>query len=111
MNMAYISGPIRNKSLNEVYDNIYRARQIAIKYWKLGYAVICPHANTAFMDGSCGEEDDSDSPWIDGDIEFLKRMNQPGDIIVMMPGWKKSLGSNIEYEMAQKIKNLSIIYE
>lgn len=101
MKIAYISGPYRSGTVNGIYENIQKARAIALKYWRLGYAVICPHINTAFMDG----ENDSDM-FLAGDIEILKRC----DIIVMMPGWGKSEGAIEEYKEAVNC-DLEIIEE
>ena len=91
MKVAYISGSYRSNAINGIYENIQKARQVALKYWNLGYAVICPHLNTAFMDGSCG-----DHIWLQGDIEILKRC----DVIVLLNGWIKSEGAREEYKAA-----------
>jgi hypothetical protein len=91
MKIAYISGPYRADSPNGIYHNIQKARKVAIKYWGKGYAVICPHLNTAFMDGAC-----PDHVWLEGDVEILKRC----DLVVMMKGWEKSEGARHEYKVA-----------
>jgi len=102
MKVAYIAGPYRSKDgPNGILNNIYRARQIALKYWKLGYAVICPHMNTAFMDGA-----EADQIWLDGDLEILRRC----DVVVMTPGWRESQGAVREFFEA-KIWGIKIIYE
>lgn len=101
MILAYISGPYRSASLEGVMDNIAVARKVALKYWKAGYAVICPHLNTALMDGQC-----ADHVWLDGDIEMLKRC----DVIVMLPKWKSSVGAKIERDAAIEA-GLAVIYE
>ena len=56
MKIVYIAWPYRASSMWWIQQNIERAREVAFKYWHKGYAVICPHLNTQFMDG----EDDSD---------------------------------------------------
>jgi len=90
MQVVYISGAYRgNKKPDTIFENIYKARLAAKKYWSRGYAVICPHMNTAFMDGAC-----EDNIWIDGDLELLKR----SDIIVMLPTWEKSEGAVIDHK-------------
>ena len=58
----------------------------------MGFAVVCPHSNSAFMD-RCA----SDTAFLRGDIEMLKRC----DAIVLMPGFKKSTGAVEEYFAAQ----------
>lgn len=101
MKLVYIAGPYRSDTVNGIVQNIRNAEKVAVKYWKLGYAVICPHKNTALFDGIC-----SDEIWIDGDIEILKRC----DIIVMMKDWEKSIGAISEHEFAVK-NNIEIVYE
>jgi len=102
MKVVYIAGPYRSsEGPNGILDNIYRARQVALKYWKLGYAVVCPHMNTAFMDGA-----EADQIWLDGDLEILSRC----DTIIMMPNWIKSEGAIREHSEACKL-GLKIIYE
>lgn len=100
MKVCYISGPYRNHSVNGIYANIQLARSEALKWWQKGYAVICPHMNTAFMDGEC-----PDTVWLAGDLELVRR----SDIIVMLPGYEESQGALSELEMAQK-HHLEIIY-
>ena len=101
MQIAYIVGPYRAKTIYEIKENIRRAEQYAVKYWQLGYAVICPHKNSAFFDGIV-----PDQSFLDGDIEIIKRC----DIVVMTPGWEKSSGSVNELEFAKEL-GLTIIYE
>lgn len=101
MQIVYISGPYRNKSINGMWENIAVARKVALKYWRLGYAVICPHLNTAFMDGAC-----PDDVWLQGDLEILLRC----DVVVMLSGWEKSEGACEEHEIAIEDKK-QVIYE
>ena len=84
MRVAYIAGPYRAKNGRTVIENIREAEAVAIKYWKKGYAVICPHLNTAFFDGLC-----PDQVWLNGDLEILRRC----DTIVMMHGHRDSVGA------------------
>lgn len=103
MKLTYIAGRYRAKSINQVHNNIQIARQYAYKYWKLGDAVICPHMNTAFMDGP--EFEDADN-WINGDLRILEAC----DKIVMLPKWQSSKGAIKEHQKAKEL-NLEIIYE
>jgi dienelactone hydrolase len=97
--IAYICGSYSAPTINEIAENIYKARAVARKYWKQGYAVICPHTNSAFMDG-----DNID--FYAGDLEILSKC----DAIVMMNGWEKSQGSKRELEFAKE-HNLTIFYD
>ena len=93
MKVAYISGPYRSETINGIYENIQNARKAALEYWQKGYAVICPHMNSALMDGAC-----EDYVWLDGDLELLRRC----DIIVMLKEWKCSAGAIAEFNEAGK---------
>jgi len=102
MKLVYIAGAYRGDGkLDTIYENIQTARKYAKKYWELGYAVICPHMNSALMDGVC-----DDKIFLDGDIEILKRC----DIIVMLPNWEQSDGATKEVYEAWE-NGLEIIYE
>ena len=101
MKVAYIAGPYRSDTISGVVENIRKAEKVAIKYWKKGYAVICPHKNTALLDGVC-----DDNVWLKGDIEILKRC----DVIVMMEGWETSSGALAELVFA-KTNGIEYIYD
>ena len=101
MRLVYISGPYRAPTIWGMKQNIRRAEEYAIKWWSLGYAVICPHSNTNFFDGAC-----KDSVWLEGDLEILSRC----DICVMIPGWQTSEGAKKERDFAGE-KGLEIVYE
>lgn len=101
MKVAYIAGPYRSNTVHGIVENIRKAEAVAIKYWQLGYAVICPHKNTALFDGLA-----SDHVWLEGDIEILKRC----DAIVMMQGWEKSSGASKEKLIATEY-GIEVIYE
>jgi len=97
MKVAYVYGPYRPRGIWKhvpilrwliIARNIRRARKLAIRLWRLGYAVICPHSNTAFFDGQCADE-----VWLKGDLELLKRCN----IAVGMHGWGDSEGATAEH--------------
>jgi hypothetical protein len=91
MKVVFISGPYRANSISGVVKNIRTAEKHAVKYWKLGYMVYCPHKNTALLDGACPDE-----VWLKGNLEMLRRC----DIVVMLPGWDESEGSVIEHNNA-----------
>lgn len=101
MKIAFISGPYRADTEWEVKKNIERAESYALKYWREGYAVICPHKNTAFMGGSL-----PDHFWLRGCQAFVS----VSDLVVMIPGWEKSKGAKEELSLAAKMGK-AIIYE
>lgn len=101
MKLAFISGPYRASSSYKVQQNIYRAELIAKKYWKLGYAVICPHKNTSLFDCILPDE-----VWLEGDLEILSRC----DVIVMMQNWRDSVGATEELKFARDM-GMEIIFD
>ena len=98
---AYIAGPYRADTWEGIEKNIQAAAVVAVKYWRMGYAVICPHKNTSHFDGLAPDE-----IWLRGDIELLKCC----DVIVMMTNWKESKGAIEEHTIA-KHNGLKVIYE
>lgn len=89
----YISGPYRAKTINEVYNNIAEARRRAEWGWANGFFPICPHLNSAMMDGAVADE------------VFLECYLQLVDLchmILMVTGWKESEGSKAELLRAEK---------
>ena len=94
MKIAYIAGPYRAPTVYETTQNIQRAREVAAEFWKMGYAVICPHLNSALMDGIV-----PDGIFLAGDREFIRRM-RPGDLFVLLPGWRESAGTMAELDLA-----------
>ena len=61
MKIAYIAGPYRAKTYSEIDLHILNAQQVAIQLWQIGYAVICPHKNTAHFEGLA-----PDNIWLKG---------------------------------------------
>jgi hypothetical protein len=94
MKIAYIAGPYRAPTVFGLTQNIQCAREVAAEFWRMGYAVICPHMNSALMDGLV-----PDGVFLAGDHEFLRRM-RPGDVFVLLPGWSKSDGTKAELALA-----------
>lgn len=102
MKVLYISGPYSNGDWEIMSMNIMRAREVAIKLWKQGFAVICPHSNTAHFDALIPDK----QVFIRGDLEILKRC----DVIYMMRDWLTSYGAKCELRLAQR-RGLEVIYE
>jgi hypothetical protein len=99
--VAYIAGPYRGPGPYDILQNIRKAEHYALKYWSLGYAVICPHKNTAMMDGAL-----PDHVWLEGSMELLRR----ADVVVMLPGWESSDGSCAERKEAYRLDK-QVVYE
>ena len=106
MRLVYIAGPYTGETTYDVLENIRKAEKVAIRYWKMGYAVICPHKNTAFLEGSIDPDSLFLEPWLEGCFEMIRRC----DVIVMMKDWDKSPGARQEHTLAKEF-HLEIIYE
>lgn len=114
MKVIYVSGPYRAKRwlialfpfwqlyrAVSIARNIARAYRAAKRLWGPQCAVICPHANTAFMDAA-----QPDHVWLDGDLEILTRC----DAIFMLKRWPESEGACLELQTAIAY-GLEVIYE
>ena len=101
MKVIFISGPYRAKTYMGIHRNIEEARKAAIQLWQQGWAVICPHMNTAHFDGAC-----PDQVWLNGALEILHRC----DAVYVLKKWETSEGTKQEIYWA-KVWNKEIIYE
>lgn len=99
--VVFIAGPYRADTVDGIYENIQRARAVAKKWWAKGYVVICPHMNTAMMDGFMDDE-----VWLDGAIEIMKRC----DLVVMVPGYAESKGALQEKLIAER-EGIEVTYD
>ena len=95
MLVAYVAGPYRSETIYDIEQNIQRAKRLAAELWKRGHAVICPHANSAFMDGVCDDE-----TFLEGGLELLRR----SDFVVVLNGWESSEGTRKELELAKSLE-------
>lgn len=100
--VIYTSGPISAKTPVDHYENLARARSIAMEIWAMGAACICPQTNTYFMDGFAGLEWHD---WIEGDLEIVRRC----DAVFMLPDWETSQGAIREREEAL-LKYIPVFY-
>lgn len=95
MKLIFVAGPYRDpRGPFYIHANIEAARVVAAEWWQRGWAVLCPHMNTAMMDGLM-----PDQAFLDGALEMLKRC----DAIVLMPNWSESEGALAEEALATKL--------
>lgn len=87
MKLAYIAGPYRAKTEFDVHRNIQLAERAAARAWRSGYAVICPHKNSAYM-GGCVD----DAVILEGDLEMMRRC----DVVILVGEWFRSEGARAE---------------
>ena len=88
---AYVAGPYRAATERQLLENIHQARLCAERLWQLGYAVFCPHLNSAHMGGVAPDE-----AFLNGGMEWL----ECADIIVMLPTCERSAGARAERQFA-----------
>ena len=89
MKLIYVAGPYTADSSAGEFDNIMRARARGLALIKLGYAVIIPHMNSAFMPVTRDEI-------MPVDLEILSRC----DAIYLLRGWRMSKGAQREWKRA-----------
>lgn len=92
--LIYTAGPYSETAgVGTVEENIQKATDIAAELWTLGYAVICPHMNSANLENMTTL---SNKDFVDRDLEMVRVC----DAIVMMPYWEQSFGAVREHECA-----------
>ena len=94
MKVIYVAGPYRDPTEIGLEENIRHAEALALTLWKDGWAVFCPHKNTAHFGGACPDE-----VWLEGDLEILRRC----DAICLTHDWEDSTGARREYDEAIKL--------
>ena len=95
MKVVYVAGPYRDqRGQYWVGRNIEAAREIAATLWAEGFAVLCPHANTAHFDGVAPE-----TAFLEGDLEMLRRC----DAMVLTPDWEHSSGARNERTLGEEL--------
>ena len=94
MYIIYVAGPFRGANSWLIENNIRRAEELALDVWRLGFAAICPHANTRFFQGAA-----PDNLWLEGDLAILRRC----DAVIVTPDWEKSVGARGEVSEAAKL--------
>ena len=102
MKLVFISGPYRANHYDDIEANIKRAGNAALELWKQGFAVLCPHMNTAHFD----DAGLTDNMALKGDLELLSRC----DAIYMLRHWRASSGAVAEHDAAVDW-GLEIIYQ
>lgn len=107
MKLVYIAGPITAKTPWQRQQNIRDAEAAMIRLLKQGYAVICPHKNTASLDGAINRNHKVEhSFWINTDLEMLRRC----DAVYALKTWESSRGARAEIQKAKEL-GLEILYE
>ncbi len=100
MQLLYIAAPYRASSTAAISNNINEARFMAQYYWLQGFAVICPHLNTAHFDGLM-----PDKVFLEATMLMLTKCSH----IALHPKWTFSSGCMEEYHYALE-NNLTLHY-
>jgi nucleoside 2-deoxyribosyltransferase len=92
--VAFISGPYRAPTHRGIHQNIHKAAEVAAEVARLGYSVFCPHTNSHFVEllGNLG-----DDYWLAADLDIASKC----DIMVLVDGWRASVGAVAEVEFAR----------
>lgn len=94
--LIYTAGPYSESAgVGTVEENIQRTTEIAAELWEMGYAVICPHMNSANLEQTTTL---SNKDFVDRDLEMVRVC----DAIVMLPYWEQSLGAVREHQCARE---------
>lgn len=96
--ILYISGPYSAGNGRTTERNIDTARAYAVAAWNMGWAAITPHLNTAHFETLCPNLDHAD--WLDGDLTILSRLDPHIDAMLLLPGWTRSKGAQLERDWA-----------
>jgi len=106
--IAFILGPYKAiqtetkaDTLCNIALNIQAAKLVSIKYWKMGFAVICPQMNSAMLDDII-----NDDIWINSYTEIMLRC----DVVVMMKDWEIYV-ETVKLHAEAQIANKIIFYE
>lgn len=100
MKLVYVAGPYRSPTPWGVERNIRAAMDAAAQVWAAGLAAVCPHANSAHMEGVT-----SDANFLAGTLEMLRRC----DAVLVIEGWQNSEGARGEVKEACRL-GLPVLY-
>lgn len=92
---VYLSAPYTAPTPTGIDLNIANARRVAIDLWNDGFAVYCPHMNTAHFEHLLTRE-----LIMQGDLAILKGM----DAMLLQGNWQNSNGCQEEIEVANNNK-------
>lgn len=92
--VVYIAGRYRGPTAWDVDQNITAAKAVAARVWAAGFVALCPHTNSAHMEGAATNEQ-----FLAGTLELLRRC----DAVVLVPGWESSRGTLAEVAEANRL--------
>jgi len=89
--LIYVAGPYRASTEWQLEQNIRTAETATVRLVQKGYAVICPHKNTAHLGGVAPDE-----TWLQICLEIVNRC----DAIYLLKTWRESKGAVREWKRA-----------
>lgn len=92
---VYIIGPYTGANATEQFDNCMMALNVARDVWDCGGAALCPHFNSYAFD-ACATHREF--------VAAYKRLMLKCDGVVVLKGWRSSVGSKVEVASALKAK-------
>jgi len=95
--VIYVAGPYNSKTEWGLEINLRKAEDAARELWKMGWAVICPHKNTAHFGGLLDNPMEDRNMWLSGDLEILSRC----DAVLRLDG--ESQGADEEVKLALEL--------
>lgn len=98
--LIYISGPYNGSTAFDIARNIRNAYDVRDDLITKGWAVICPHANTA------NTNNDNAYTYFHMQATILSRC----DAIYMLRGWEESEGAQMEHQMAKDF-GIAVYYQ
>jgi nucleoside 2-deoxyribosyltransferase len=98
--VIYIAGKYRGPTPWAVEQNIRSAAEVAARVWAMGHVALCPHTNSAHMEGVT-----SDEAFLAGTLELMRRC----DAVVILGNWRDSAGARAEVAEAMRL-HMPVIY-
>lgn len=100
---VYVAGRYRARTWFGIWLNIFRAWRTSKQLWRLGFAPLCPHANSLWMSEPPNRV--PASSFLGGDLALMRHC----DYVLFLPGWQTSSGARGEWHYAKKI-NQKVVY-
>lgn len=94
MKVVYIAGKYCGPTPWDVQKNIALAAAVAAQVWEIGLVALCPHTNSAHMEGAA-----TDEQFLAGTLELMRRC----DAVILVPGWSTSAGTKAEIAEAMRL--------
>jgi hypothetical protein len=94
LRLLYLAGPFTAGGVQQMPENVERARAVALELWRMGAAVLSPHLNHGGFFGQIPEP-----LALDACLEMVGRC----DALVILPGWWLSTGTRLEMERARRL--------